>query len=97
MAYKVIWSPEAFETFDSIIDYIRKSFTDREVAKFVNAVNRRLLLLQRIPQSFRATARTSKRRRTVLHKRTILYYKIRERKKEVELLYFFDTRQNPRK
>ena len=38
----------------------------------------------------------SKRRKAVIHKRTILFYKIRERKKEVELLSFFDTRRNNR-
>jgi plasmid stabilization system protein ParE len=97
MAYKIIWSPEAVETFDDIIDYLSRMFTQKEVAKFVGIVNRRLLLLQQIPQSFRATGRTSRRRRTVLHKRAILFYTVRERKSEVELLFFFNTRQNPTK
>jgi plasmid stabilization system protein ParE len=95
MAYKIIWSPEALQTFDDIVEYLNKTFTQKEVAKFVGIVNRRLLLLQTLPQTFRSTARTSKRRRTVIHKRTILFYKIREKNKEVELLYFFNTRQNP--
>jgi plasmid stabilization system protein ParE len=97
MAYKVTWSPEAVETFDVIVDYLGRMFTQKEVAKFVGITNRRVLLLQQIPHSFRTTARTSKRRKTVLHKRAILFYKIRERKREVELLYFFNTRQNPRR
>jgi len=97
MAYKIIWSPEAVETFDDIIDYLSRMFTQKEVAKFVRIVNRRLLLLQQIPQSFRTTARTSRKRRTVLHKRAILFYTVRERKREVELLFFFNTRQNPTK
>ncbi len=97
MAYKVTWSPEALVTFDEIVNYLKHNFTDVEVAKFVGLVNRRILLLQRIPQSFRTTAKTSERRRTVLHKRAVLFYKIRERKKEVELLYFSDTRKSPGK
>jgi plasmid stabilization system protein ParE len=97
MAYKIIWSPEALETFNDIVEYLNKTFTQKEVAKFVGIVNRRLLLLQTLPQTFRSAARTSKRRKTVIHKRTILFYKIREKNKEVELLYFFNTRQNPNK
>ena len=97
MAYEIIWSQEAAETLDGIIDYLTRMFTENEVKRFVGIVNRRLLLLQQMPRAFRNTARTSKRRRTVIHKRAILYYKISERKKEVELLFFFNTRQNPSK
>ena len=97
MAYKIIWSPEAIETFDAIIEYLDLKFTNKEVAQFVKIVNRRLLLIEKFPYVARTTSRTSKRRRTVIHKRTIIYYKIRERKKMVELLSVFDTRQSPDK
>ncbi len=97
MAYKIIWSPEASNTFEEIIEYIGRMFTNKEVERFVKTVNRRLWLLQQIPQSFRTTAKTSYRRKTVIHERTILFYKIRERKSDVELLFFFNTRKNPGK
>ena len=93
MAYKIVWSPEAVATFDSIIRFLNYRFTDKEVAHFVKLVNRRLLLIERFPYVARTTSRTSGRRRTVIHKRTIIYFKIRERKKEIELLSVFDTRQ----
>ena len=96
MAYKIIWSPEASETFDSIIGYLQYKFTNREVIQFVKIVNRRLLLIEKFPYAARTTSRTSKRRKTVIHKRTIIYYKVREKKKEIELLSVFDTRQRPR-
>ncbi len=96
MAYKIIWSPEAAETFDKIVHYLAKNFTDKEVASFVNTVNRRLLLIRQLPKTARLLTRTSRRRKAVIHKRTILFYKIRERKKEIELLSFFDTRRNNR-
>jgi plasmid stabilization system protein ParE len=97
MAYQIIWSPEAEESFDSIVHYIQTSFTEREVAHFIQTVNKRLLLMKRFPKTGHKTAKTSQRRKTVLHKRTILYYRILERKKEIRLLTFFDTRTDPRK
>jgi plasmid stabilization system protein ParE len=87
MAYKIVWSPGALETFNDIVEYLDKSFTQKEVSKFVGVVNRRLLLLQQLPQSFKTTARKAKRRKTVIHKRAILFYKILERKKRLN--YYF--------
>lgn len=95
MAYKIIWSPEAVKTFDEIVNYISKKFTDKEVSSFITTVNRRLLVMAQFPKASRIIS-TSKRRKAVIHKRTILFYKIRERKKHVELLSFFDTRRNNR-
>jgi plasmid stabilization system protein ParE len=96
MAYKIIWSPEAADTFEKIVDYLDKSFTKNETASFINTVNRRLLLICQLPKIGRRLTRTSRRRKTVIHKRTILFYKIWERKKEIELLSFLDTRRNNR-
>ena len=96
MAYKIIWSPEAVKSFDEIVNYIAKNFTEKEVASFINSVNRRLLVMAQFPKVSHTMTRTSRRRKAVIHKLTILFYIIRERKKEVELLSFFDTRRNNR-
>lgn len=96
MAYKIIWSPEAVKTFDNIIDYILVNFTNKEVAAFINTVNRRLLVMAEFPKASRKMTSGSRRRKAVINKRTVLFYSIRERKKEVELLAFVDTRQNTR-
>jgi len=94
MAYKIIWSPEAITTFEAIVEYISVNFTNKEVASFINTVNRRLLAMSFFPKTSRILSRTSRRRKAVIHKRTVLIYTIKERKKEIELLSFFDTRQN---
>jgi len=96
MAYKITWSPEAVKTFDAIVEYISINFTNKEVAVFINIVNRRLLAMSHFPKTSRKLSRASRRRKAVIHKRTVLIYTIRERKKEIELLSFFDTRQNSR-
>ncbi|MBM3415054.1 MAG: type II toxin-antitoxin system RelE/ParE family toxin [Bacteroidetes bacterium] len=50
MAYQVVWSPEAMKTFDKIVDYREEYFSENEVARFVQLVNRRLLLLKKFPE-----------------------------------------------
>ncbi len=96
MAYKITWSPEAIKTFDAIVHYISTNFTNKEVAVFISSVNRRLLAMAHFPKTSRKLSHGSMRRKAVIHKRTVLIYTIRERKKEIELLSFFDTRQNSR-
>ncbi len=94
MAYKIVWSPEAIITFEAIVEYISVNFTNKEVASFINTINRRLLAMSFFPKTSRTLSRTSRRRKAVIHKRTVLIYTIKERKKEIELLSFYDTRQN---
>ncbi|WP_276504361.1 type II toxin-antitoxin system RelE/ParE family toxin [Terrimonas pollutisoli] len=96
MAYKIIWSPEAVKTFDRIVEYISINFTNKEVAVFINTVNRKLLIMAEFPRTSRTITLASRRRKAVIHKRTVLFYSIRERRKEIELLSFVDTRQNNR-
>lgn len=97
MAYQVIWSLEAMNSFDSIVEYLKISFSEKEVSRFVKLVNRRLLLMEKFPKAGKKVTKAFQRRKIVLHKRTTLYYRVFERNKEVRLLVFFDTRQNPRK
>jgi len=39
MALKTIWSLDAEETFESIIDYLQEMWTEKEVRNFVHKTN----------------------------------------------------------
>src|SRR5882757_3657901 len=94
MAYKIIWAPEAVKSFDAIVNYLQQNFTAKEVGSFIKTVNRRLLVLEIFPKSSRKISKSAKRRKVVIHKRTVLFYAIKEKNNEVELLLFRDTRRN---
>jgi plasmid stabilization system protein ParE len=89
MAYKIIWSPEAVFTFNNIVNYLTESFSDKEVTSFIQTVNRRLLILQQFPKISRPAGMHSRRRKAAIHKRTNLFYKISQKRKEVILPSFF--------
>ncbi len=93
MAFKVIWSPVAVETFEAIINYTKETWTEKEVQRLIRTVNRKLLLLSQHPQLFPSTSSKGRRRKTIIHKRIILFYKVRQRKQEIELLRFWNTWQ----
>ena len=54
MALKIVWSPRSESNFDSIIEYLNKNWTEREVANFLKQVSKRLKFISESPLLFRA-------------------------------------------
>ena len=94
MAFKIIWSPEAEKTFEAIIDYLEKHWTEREIRKFVLSTQKTVSLLQQNPFLFRGSEKATIYE-VLVSKHNLLLYQISENSKKVELLSFWDTRQNP--
>ncbi len=94
MVCKVVWMPEALRTYIQTIEYLKKEWTVKEVRNFINRVEQKIALLKTQPRIGRPAGRRPQVYKTVLHKRTILIYRFRPVKKEIELLSFFNTRQN---
>jgi plasmid stabilization system protein ParE len=98
MVYKVSWTPKALETYISNIEYLETKWTDREVKKFISDTERKIKTLAGQPGI--GSSRNKKHRdirHTVIHKRVSLIYRHKPRKKEIELLRFWNTYQNPKK
>lgn len=94
MAKEVVWSDSAKKSFDRVIAYLEKDWTDREVAGFVQRTFNVISLIQ----SGIVTHRQSKKKNThqvPVTKHNLLIYKTGP--KYIELLLFYDTRQHPKK
>lgn len=94
MAYEIVWLPKAEQKFESIISWLQTNWTDKEIAKFIARTNEVLDMIGSNPILYRKIGK-GKRHEAVITKQVILLYRINEDK--VELLTFFDTRQNPNK
>lgn len=97
MVQEITWSPEALSTFLQIIDYLQESWTVREVNNFTDRVDEKLQLLKENPRLGSTRNKKHNIHKTVLHKNVVLLYRFRPLKKEIILLAFWDTRQDPRK
>ena len=95
MVFKITWSTLALKTYISNIEYLETEWTSREIKKFIIAVQRKLAILSLQPKTGRLTGKRLHVRQTVIHKRVILIYRFKPLKKEVELVRFFGTYQNP--
>ncbi len=97
MAYEIIWSDEAKKTYQGIIDYLEKEWSEKEVSNFVFRVHNKLILLGVQPAIGRVHKKKYKIHKTLVHKNISLVYHIRQLRKEIVLLSFWDNRQDPAK
>jgi len=98
MVCKISWTPKALESYISNIKYLETEWTEREVKKFITNVEKQIKTLSGQPRI--GSPRNKKQpniRHTVIHKRVSLIYRYKPTKKEVELLWFWNTYQNPKK
>ena len=98
MDCKIVWSQKAIQSFDANIEYLQINWTDKEIRNFVELVDKKILLLSKQPQI--GSIRNIKHqhiRTTLVHKRISLIYRYKSTRKEIELLLFWNTAQNPKK
>lgn len=94
MAKEVVWSDSAKRSFDRVIAYLQKDWTDREVTKFVQRTFHVISLIQ----SGIVIHRKSKKINTFevpITKHNLLIYRVGPL--YYELLLIYDTRQHPKK
>ena len=97
MVLKIIWSPEGVDTYVSILEYLEKEWTDKEVKNFITRVGEKLEILKDQPNLGRASDKRRNTYRTVINKQISLIYHYKPIKKEIELLAFWHTSRNPGK
>ena len=94
MSLTVIWLPEAEITFLGILEYLEQNWTSKEINKFIDRTDEVIKFIQQNPKQY-IYSKKKDAYRAVVTKHTILYYKIKPAR--VELLTFWDTRQDPEK
>ena len=94
MANKIVWLPKAERRYEEIIDWLHEHWTDKEIAKFVASTDEVIELIRINPEIYQPSEKRHIRQ-AIVTKHNILLY--RKKGNKVELLTFFDTRQDPSK
>ena len=97
MALEIVWTKRAQTGYDKIIDYLETHFSDNEVQRFVRQSNEFFNLLSQYPELLESTKRHKYLHRGPINKFTILTYRIKPRKKQIELINIRSARQKPLK
>jgi len=94
---KIVWTFTAKRTFFKILDYLTENWTNREIEKFSHETKTALDLIKENPYMFNSSRKKSSVRKGYINELISLFYRVQPRKKEIQLLRFWDNRQNPKK
>lgn len=95
MDYKIFWSEEALSNLEEILDYLNERWTQKEIDRFKNKLNKQLEIISRFPTIFPVSNYHPNLRKAVLSKQTTIFYKIQDN--IIYLAYLFDNRKDIRK
>ena len=94
MAKEIRWTKEAEVTYQKVITYLEENWTDKEVGNFVNISNKIIFFISENPFMFRQSNKKNVHE-ALITKHNLLLYRVKSN--HIELLTFWDTRQNPNK
>ena len=95
MDYKILWTEEALSNLEEILDYLNERWTQKEINKFKDKLNKQLELIIKFPKIFPVSNFHPDLRKAVLSKQTTIFYKIQDN--IIYLAYLFDNRKDIRK
>lgn len=93
---QIIWSARSKKTLESIRLHIRTRFTVKEEMEFLNQVIQTIRSIDNFPKGFPECDKPKSARKAIIHPHSTLFYRIKN-KKRIELLLFWDNRNNPKK
>lgn len=89
----ILWTPTAKETYMYVLDYLEQAWGDKYASNFIINTERALKLISRYPAIHELIPNQIDVRKAVLHKNCSFLYRVKN--EAIELLVFWDTRQEP--
>lgn len=93
----VIWTQRALKAYFKVADYLQKEWGDTVVKNFADEVDKLISEIKNTPDMFEASKKYKYVRKGLVTKHNTLFYRIKPRKKEIELLIFWDNRRDDKK
>lgn len=94
---EILWTPTARRTYFIVLEHLEEAWTEKEIQNFINEVDDLLEQIKQNPEMFEESRKKRNVRKGFVTKHNTLYYRVKPRKKELQLLLFWDNRQNPGK
>jgi plasmid stabilization system protein ParE len=93
---KINWMPRAVQSFFQIGDFLEENYGEKQTDEFIEQVGKTIERIEKQPNMYKATKKATVRKGFV-NKYVSLFYKVKKLKKEIDLLEFWDNRQDPKK
>lgn len=93
MALEIVWTKRAEKGYAEVIEYLETHFTEKEVRRFVRQSQEFFELLRQYPGILESSKKHKNIHRGPMNKFTILTYRVRPRKQQIQLLNIRSSRQ----
>lgn len=93
----IVWTQKALKSYFAILDYLQSEWGDKVLQDFIVKIEHILMQVQEYPKMYESSEYYKNVRKAFVTKHNLLFYKINHKKKEIELLIFWDTRQDDKK
>ena len=90
--YKVFWTDEAINNLESILNYLKNNWTQREIDNFKKKLGNQIKLIENNPGIFPRSNYNSRLRKAVLSKQTTIFYEVSGH--VIYLAYLFNNQQS---
>jgi len=94
MGLTIEWTKQAASGYSNILKYLDEKWTAKEVAKFEVEIKSFLEQLSEYPELLKGTSKNNLRSGPI-NKHTILTYRIKPNKKQIQLLHIRSSKQKP--
>ena len=93
----IIWTKRALKTYFRVSDYLQGEWGNTVVYNFAKNVESLIGQIKEDPHLFEVSKKYRNVRKGFVTKHNTLFYRVKSRKKEIELLLFWDNRQDDKK
>ena len=97
VAEEVLWTDRAKSTFENAVNYLSIERSEKEVRNFIQRTNDLISAIQYHPELFKLSQKRNNIRMGLITKHTQLIYHYKPKKRQIVILYFWGTQQNPKK
>ncbi|MFA6400092.1 MAG: type II toxin-antitoxin system RelE/ParE family toxin [Salinivirgaceae bacterium] len=93
----IIWTQRALSTYFKVADYLQEGWGETVLNNFAGEVEKVIKHIEETPNMFEVSKKYKDIRKGFITEHNTLYYRIKPRKKEIELLVFWDNRRDSKK
>ena len=95
MNRKVIISKIAEKRLEELFNYLLENWSQKVKSDFIKILDDKIKLIKEYPKAFPESEKEKGLRKCVITKQTSMFYRFNT--KQISIITFFDTRQNPKK
>lgn len=93
MALKIVWTPQAENGLDKVLDYLEKEWTIMEILNLERNLNNLLDRIGKYPEICPQTGKFKNVRKGLVDKNNYIIYRIQSKKQLIEIINFRGTKQ----